>query len=776
MLRRSLLFIVLLVSAVGRTTAQQVGLVLSGGGAKGLYHIGVIQALEENGIPIDFVAGTSMGSIVAALYAAGYSPEEMKAIVDSGQIRDWVSGRIDRRYSSYYRRMEDPASFVTLRLNLRRSERDRAGKSRLALPSSLISSAQVDMALTELLTPADVAAGGDFDALMVPFLCVASDMAARRPHVIRSGCLAQAVRASMAIPLAFSPVRRDSMLLYDGGIYDNFPWRPLDESFRPDYLIGSKCTSGNTDPNEEGILDQIWLLTMDKTDYDLPEGRSMMIDRAVDVSMLDFTDTESIIQAGYEDTLAKIDTLRTQIARSVSRSEVFRKRAEFRAQCPPLLFDRYRIEGLNGAQTAYVRNFMDLDRPSDGRQRELSFDRVRDRYFSILAGGEFETGFPRLRCDTLTSRYEIVFPLTTKPDFKLMIGGNISSTAFNQGYLGFEYRSIGRAANRFFADLSLGPVTTAVALGGRSDFFLWRPLFLDYSYNFSSQNHKKGNFGNLTSVTDTYAMKLLENYLSFGFGFPLRHNSVFSLRFNGGQERYYYSLDRDSYTENRYEDLTTFAFFAPKIELERNTFDRILHPQYGTRFTLSGIGVFGRERFRASDDTVDRYAQTPELRPGGRFDRAWVGARVQWTQYFKLWSVEWFSFGYGAEAVVTTMPYFGNLKSSLAAMPAYQPVIHSQMVYMPAYRARKYAAVSAMPTFDFTDRFFLRTGFYAMYAQHNPLFQTHMRYLVDASLVYHTGVGPVSLSLTKYGIENWDNLFLTFNFGYPVNRPRGTYY
>ena len=242
MLRKSLAFVVVALLLAAGASAQSVGLVLSGGGAKGLYHIGVIQALEENEIPIDYVAGTSMGSIIAALYAAGYSPEEMRAIVDSGQVREWVSGRIDSRYASYYRQMQDQPSMLTLRLNLRDEEKrsDAKNKSRLVLPSHLISSSQIDLALAELLTPASTASGGDFDRLMVPFRCVASDLVARKPYVLKTGDLGEAVRASMAIPLAFNPIEKDSMLLYDGGIYDNFPWKPLDETFRPDYLIGSK--------------------------------------------------------------------------------------------------------------------------------------------------------------------------------------------------------------------------------------------------------------------------------------------------------------------------------------------------------------------------------------------------------------------------------------------------------------------------------------------------------------------------------------------------------
>ena len=145
--------------------------------------------------------------------------------------------------------------------------------------------------------------------------------------MLKTGDLGEAVRASMAIPLAFNPIEKDSMLLYDGGIYDNFPWKPLDETFRPDYLIGSKCTSGNTEPNAKSIMDQVWMLTMEKTDYDMPAGRSTLIERAVDVSMLDFSQADAIIQSGYDDTMALMDSLKSAVPRRMSRGEALRRRA-----------------------------------------------------------------------------------------------------------------------------------------------------------------------------------------------------------------------------------------------------------------------------------------------------------------------------------------------------------------------------------------------------------------------------------------------------------------
>ena len=176
-------------------------------------------------------------------------------------------------------------------------------------------------------------------------------------------------------------------------------------------------------------------------------------------------------------------------------------------------------------------------------------------------------------------------------------------------------------------------------------------------------------------------MKFLENFLSLGFGFPVTHRSAFVIRLNGGQERYYYSLDRASYKENYYEDLTTLNYISPKIELRRSSLDRMIFPHSGTSLSLSGIYSRDEQRLRKS-----------------KRDVSWWGARIVWNQYFQISGSKWFSLGYGAEAVVTTIPTLSNDKVTRMLMPAYRPTLHSQTVYMPEYRAKRYAAVSVMPS------------------------------------------------------------------------------
>lgn len=768
MMRFSVAFVLLLLGTSLEAGAQRVGVVMSGGGAKGLYHIGVLEALETCGVPVDYVAGTSMGSIIAAMYAAGYSPSEMREIVRSGVIKEWVSGRIDpNKYLDYYRQMGSNPSMLSLRIDVAEA----SGK-RLRVPTNLISSTQIDMALTELFAPATAACDGDFDRLMVPFLCVASDMNHRQAVVMRRGELSEAVRASMSIPLVFKPVKQDSMLLYDGGIFDNYPWKSLDTSYGPDLIVGSICTAGNTPPSDESsILDQAFMLAMQRTDYDIPAERGVTIRRAVKAGMLDFDQAEEIMDAGYEDAMAAMPEILARCSERRGTMDYAARRAAFRALCPPLVFDDYRFEGLSRTQRAYIRDFVQVDRRTPGRQRPMGFAELRDNLYEMLARDEFSMEFPHVRYDSTRRRYSFRARFNTRPNFKITLGGNISSTAFNQAYVGMNYQWVGRVGQQLSTDLYLGPLYTWGSLGGRTDFYLVKPFFLDYSYNFTVHNLRHGSFGNITRIDNAHQIKQSESFLSVGAGMPLSHRSVLTLRANSGHVNYRYDSE-DPFADDT--DLTRFFFTGVKAEVARNTLDKALFPRRGSDLRLSAIWVGGRDRYRPYD--VEHFLT--------RDRRQWFGARFTWSKYFNLPARSWFSCGVSLDGVYTNHPDFFSTYATYLSMPSYAPVQHAQMICMPDFHAPWFVGAGLMPTFDLLPNFFLRTGFYAMLRERRgelPLYPSTAddrpwHYLCEAALVYHSPIGPVSLSLTKYELRDWHNMYLMFNFGYTIFAPKGTFY
>ena len=157
-------FIVLLLSLSTLCSAQKVGLVLSGGGVRGMAHIGVIKALEENNIPIDFIAGTSAGAIVACMYAQGYSGIQMDSIVKTDDFLNWATGVIDEDYSYYFRKKEDNASWISLKFAL-------DSVISTSLPTNIISSIPYDYSLLENTTAVIAKANYNFDSLFIPFFC-----------------------------------------------------------------------------------------------------------------------------------------------------------------------------------------------------------------------------------------------------------------------------------------------------------------------------------------------------------------------------------------------------------------------------------------------------------------------------------------------------------------------------------------------------------------------------------------------------------------------------
>lgn len=771
MLRKTLSFIIALCFAATAAAQKQpsgIGLVMSGGGAKGLYHIGVLEALEQSGVPIDYVAGTSMGSIVAAMYASGYTPAEMREIVLSGAVREWAFGNIDpNRYMAYYRQVAQAPALVNIRLNFKKG-----GGNALTMPTNLISSTQVDLALVGLFAPATAAAHEDFDRLMIPFLCVASDMKARKPVVLRRGELSEAVRSSMSIPLVYKPMKRDDMILYDGGVFDNFPWKAMRDEFNPEFIVGSICTSGNSTPDENtDIFDQAFALAMQETDYEIPERIGLTIARDVQVNMLDFDRAEEIMNAGYEDAMKRMPAILERVSRRCSREEFDARREAFRKKCQPLYFCDYHLEGLNRAQREYIRDFVHVDRQIKGRQRVMSFETLRGKLFEVLAPGDFTMDFPHVSYDPETEGYSFTANFRNKPNFKLSLGGCISSTAFNQAYIGINYQRIGRVAQSFGGEFFLGPLHTWGSVGGRTDFYMWKPLFIDYSFNFGVRNLHHGYFGGLTHIDSAEKVRENDYFASFGFGMPIALRGMFSLRANIGQQNYRYQAQNGVSDDF---DHTRFSYFGLKAAARRNTLDLFVYPRHGSDLEVSAVFVTGREKLDLMDQ--DRFGRTCR--------HNWFGGRVKWEKYFDF-GKSWFSLGLKFDGVVTNHPDWMQDRATLMSLPVFAPIPHANMIYMPAFHGKRFLGSGIMPTFDILPKFFLRTGFYAMWRNrrsHLPeLFdiegeRERMHYIADMSFVYHTPVGPVSLSLTKYDFKSWNNMYLTFTFGYALFAPKGTFY
>jgi NTE family protein len=190
----------------------KIGLALEGGGALGLAHIGVLKWFEEHHIPVDYVAGTSMGGLVGGFYATGMTPAELKTLIEGMDWRKILSDRTLYEDLAFRRKEDQRAYPNSLIFGLRHG---------LTLPAGLNAGHQIGLLIDRVTLPYDNVPS--FDALPVPFRCVATDLVSRKPYVFKDGSLAAALRATMSIPGAFSPVHDGEAVFVDGGLLNNLP-------------------------------------------------------------------------------------------------------------------------------------------------------------------------------------------------------------------------------------------------------------------------------------------------------------------------------------------------------------------------------------------------------------------------------------------------------------------------------------------------------------------------------------------------------------------------
>lgn len=280
----------------------RVGLALSGGGAKGLAHIGVLKVMEEAGLRPDYISGVSMGSIVGGMYAMGYSSDSLASMFREYDWEAALSDRIDENKVIFLEKKHYFNSLISLPIT----------RNKISIPSGLINGQQIESGLNYYFWP--VLAVTDFSKLPIPFLCVGTDIITARKVVLRGGYLPDAIRASMAIPSVFTPVRIDTALLVDGGVVRNYAVSELRE-MGADIVIGSYVSfRGIKEEDLEsayGILKQIGLLTS-FADYEVQKGLTdiMIEPKLPDVSTLSFHNTDSIISKGYRDALPYFERLK----------------------------------------------------------------------------------------------------------------------------------------------------------------------------------------------------------------------------------------------------------------------------------------------------------------------------------------------------------------------------------------------------------------------------------------------------------------------------------
>lgn len=759
-----------------QTQAQEVGLVLSGGGAKGLAHIGVLKALEENNIPVDYITGTSMGAIIGGLYAIGYTPGEMIALVSSREFFIMYKGLMEEKYTAFVYHPEPSPDMLSISFDFK----DR--KLKTQLPTSYVPTYQMDWAFLSLFSPAAAVAKNNFDSLMVPFRCIASDVVHKKPHKFYQGNLSSAIRASMTYPFYFRPIIIDSILFFDGGFYNNFPWDVMEKDFSPDIILGSKCVGNAPMPNEDDILQQIETMLTQETNYDLPKDKGIVIaTHFTDVGVLEFQKIHGIVEAGYRKTLELIPEIKSRIARRVSAETLKDKRQRFRKQFPDIVYGDIHV---TGSLTNNQRNFI-YRAIHSGKQNR---DQLKKGYFSVISTGLINTFYPAVTYDWKDSLFNISIQASRKARFKASLGGYFSTSSINEVALGFGYNLFGSTIAQARVGATFGRLYNGINVSWKHFLTVHPVLFYEINGVFNRYDYYTGTQDLFNFDMRPPYLQDEEIYAHVAIGSPLflRKNFILKTNFTIGALNEYY-FQHNNYALADTADHFQFTYLFPKISLERNTLNYKQYPTTGHRQQFSIGYVYGKEvhtpgNLSSREGIFEKYHQ-------------WFAARFYYESYYPIGN--YFSLGILADVLFTNRTTFGDDFSTLISMPAFQPTPHSTSLVLEDYRADTYVGLGLMPIIRFTNKVALHIGGYLFqpYEKINPTEEnadavaedvqytspfSRRSFTCMGALVWQTPVGPVSLSTNWYTASWYEKTpskwYVQLGIGYLLFNKKGLNY
>ena len=745
--RHSLLLIFLCLLCL-HTRAQKVGLVLSGGGAKGLAHIGTLKALEENHIPIDYITGTSMGGIVGAMYAAGYTPQQIETIALSKDFQDWVTGKYTSDFSFFFQKNSPNSSIITAKLSIDTS-------LRLNFRSALVNDIPLNFALLELFAQASATSKDNFNNLFVPFRCMVSDVLSQTSITVAKGSLAEAVRATMTVPLVYRPIRLDGKYVFDGGLYNNFPADIMRKEFHPDYIIGANVSSKNFTEYPKGSDDRLMnrlmiYMFLSKSDSTLIGDKGVYLQPDLkDFSVTNFNPVAEIIKQGYDATIANMDQIKREVSRRVSAENLSARRNIFNNKKPDLLFSDVKVSGVNSQQKRYIERLFRRDKA------KFNLDDIKQGYYKLVADETFETIYPRISYDAATDSYNFEIQAQPRKSFKIDFGGNISTRPISNVFLGLQYNYLDRKAYAFGANFYSGRFYESAQLNGRVDFPSKLPLFLAAEMTYNHFNFFNTSQIFIENPHPTY-IEQSDRKIELKAGFPLNRNTRITLGTSFINNTDDYS-PTNAYAVGDILDQTIFNGSRTTVAFEQNTLNFKQYASRGRNFLFSLNYIAGRENYTPGN--ISRNTNMTEYIGINRTYRNWLNLKVSDENYF--FHKGKYTMGYLVEGVVSNQPLFSNYYSTLIAAPAFYPLQDSRSLFLEKFRATTYLAGGIKNVFKLTRNIEARVEGYlfmpykefqqAGFQDVNNTKAFHKSYYAGtAGLVYHTPVGPISFSYNLY--------------------------
>ncbi len=745
MIRFSLSIILLLLFTTGYSQ-KKVGLVLSGGAAKGIAHIGVLKALEENEIPIDYIVGTSMGGIVGGCYAAGMSPDLIEQIFLSNEFLGWINGDPEEGFNYYFNKSDDNPHFLKVQFSL-------DSTFNVQVNPSLASDVALNFAMAEKMAQASAISKGNFDSLFIPLRVVAAEVFTQTEVVLRDGSLSDGLRATQTVPFFYEPIRVNGQYLFDGGVYNNFPVSVMKKDFNPDVTIGVNVSTKiyNEYPygmDDKLISNSLLYLLLDKSDPTLISDSGVFIQPNLKgYTSFDFRRAKSLIDSGYAQTIRQLDEIKAKIPGRITCDEVAAKRNRFNDRNVPYRFNKIEFTGFSQKQQNYINRIFNVRK---NKPRDLTYSEIKKGYYKLASEDYFTNVYPNINYNPIESAFSLNLTRRPQKNFQTELGGVIATRDISNIFVGLNYYVFNNFLNHFYLGLFAGDFYKAAELKARIDLPFSNQLFIEPALSYNNRNYLE-NDDLLVDADPTVLTREDRNY-GVNIGWPLGRRFKTTVSFNGMNTRDRYS-NRDFFISSDTLDVLRISGGSLGFEMSSNTLNRKQYASTGRSFSLAGTYFFVEENHTPGNTSFQQ--------GNYKASHKWVQLRLKAEHYL---SEGWYKPGYYIEGVLSTQPVFRNYYGTIINAPAFYPLQDSPTLMLENFRAFNYMAGGIRNIFTLRPKLDFRLEAYVFkpfeYLQQGPdqdvVFNSDFStfyFVGTAGLVLHSPIGPVSLSFNYYDDE-----------------------
>lgn len=527
--------------------------------------------------------------------------------------------------------------------------------------------------------------GGNFDRLFVPFRCVASDVAQKRKKVMGAGDLGESIRASMSFPLIFQATEIDGQVLYDGGIYDNFPVGVMQTEFAPSVIIGSDVSAPSDGP-ANSYFQQLDLLVSRAQSYEVPPETGIKV--RIDVSnfgLLDWDRADAIYRTGYRRGVEMMDSIKARIPTRADSTARRLRRAVFKSGTPALRFDSVNVEGATKRQNEYIKY---LFHPAKGTDT-IGIDRARLAFYRALSSGKMSYLRPRAHVNNDSAGlFTLDLKALVKSNFSVGAGAYITSSNNSYLYLRGGYSSLSFSSVSTDIEAWIGQSYMAGALTGRLDIASALPSAL--VLNAVASRRKYYEDEELFFRDNEPAFVTAHEYFAkLAWAMAAGRSGCVDIGLGGGKLRntFYSPGHEGGYREGRHH--VDFALGQAYAAYRSSTLDNINYPLSGSSLNASFAAVLGKAtcgQAGADGRGTDKHM-------------AWLQLDAHWRNYISL-GRHWV-LGTEARALLSNRPLPGSYEASVSSAPAYSPTPASTNTFTPAFRANSFLAATVVPVYKF---------------------------------------------------------------------------